>query len=278
MVFCSTVLTHWGRATHICVGKLTIIGSDNGLSPGRRQTIIWTIAGILLIGPLGTNCSEILIWIQTFSFKKMHLKMSSVKWRLFVSASMCEFYMLPSSGESTHQKVLPRGMLELLTSWLQADPRLCLASLGHGNGGLMTTQQRSSLWTSPTKPNHQTPVPGLVRWSTQAPLLGLLRSSTAGSSPDMEHMLWSQLHLYLLQTLTTFPLVHGANQLELLTLADMNRVVHETGSLIKETQVSEKLREREEDRSTAMNTALERLVQVLQVSMATGGFRCSLSE
>ena len=81
-------LTHWGRATYICVGKLTIIGSDNGLSPGRRQAIIWTIAGILLIGPLGTNFSEILIGIQTFSFKKMNLKMSSAKWRPFVSASM----------------------------------------------------------------------------------------------------------------------------------------------------------------------------------------------
>ena len=33
-------LTHWGRVTHICVGKQTIIGSDNGLSPGRRQAII----------------------------------------------------------------------------------------------------------------------------------------------------------------------------------------------------------------------------------------------
>ena len=74
-------LTHWGRVTHICVNKLTIVGSDNGLSPGRRQAIIGTIAGILLIGPLGTNFSEILIGIQTFSFKIMHLKMSSGKWR-----------------------------------------------------------------------------------------------------------------------------------------------------------------------------------------------------
>ena len=74
-------LTHWGRVTHICVGKLTIIGSDNGLSPGRRQALIWTNAGILLIGPLGTNFSDILIRIQTFSFKKMLLKMSSAKWR-----------------------------------------------------------------------------------------------------------------------------------------------------------------------------------------------------
>ena len=43
------ILTHWGRGTHICVDKL--IGSDNGLSPARRQAIIWTNAGILLIGP-----------------------------------------------------------------------------------------------------------------------------------------------------------------------------------------------------------------------------------
>ena len=32
-------LTHWGRVTYICVGELTIIGSDNGLSRGRRQAI-----------------------------------------------------------------------------------------------------------------------------------------------------------------------------------------------------------------------------------------------
>ena len=69
--------------THICVGKLIIIGSDNGLSPGPRQAIIWTNAGIWSMGPLGTNFSEILIEIQTFSFKKMHLKMPSAKWRLF---------------------------------------------------------------------------------------------------------------------------------------------------------------------------------------------------
>ena len=73
-------LTHWGRVTHICVSKLTIIGSDNGSSPGRCQAIIWTNAGILLIGPLGTNFSEILIGIYSVSFKKMHLKMSTGKW------------------------------------------------------------------------------------------------------------------------------------------------------------------------------------------------------
>ena len=78
-----SLLTHWGRVTYTCVSKLTIIGSDNGLSPGRRQAIIWTNVGILLIGPLGTNFSEILIKIHTFSFKTMYWKLSSAKWRRF---------------------------------------------------------------------------------------------------------------------------------------------------------------------------------------------------
>ena len=45
------------------------IGSDNGLSPGRRKAIIWTNAGILLIGLLGTNFSEISIESYIFSLK-----------------------------------------------------------------------------------------------------------------------------------------------------------------------------------------------------------------
>ena len=67
---------YWGRVTFTCVSEITIIGSDS-----RRQAIIWTNDGILLIGSLGTNFSEILIKIYTFSFKKMHWKMSSGKWR-----------------------------------------------------------------------------------------------------------------------------------------------------------------------------------------------------
>ena len=71
------ILANWG------VTKLTIIGPDNGLSPGRRQAIIWTNAGILLIRTPGTNFSGILSEIHTFSFKKMHFKMTFGKWRPF---------------------------------------------------------------------------------------------------------------------------------------------------------------------------------------------------
>ena len=82
-------LTHWGRVTHICVNKLTIISSNNGLSLGRRKAIIWTNAGILLIGPLGKNFSEILIETFIFSFYKMHFKMLSGNLRPFLSRPQC---------------------------------------------------------------------------------------------------------------------------------------------------------------------------------------------
>ena len=72
-------LTHWGRMTHIYVSKLTIIGPDNGLSPDWRQVIIWTNAGILLIGPLGTNCSgNSYIFIQENAFENVVQKMVAI--------------------------------------------------------------------------------------------------------------------------------------------------------------------------------------------------------
>ena len=83
------LLTHWGQVTHICVHNLTIIGSDNELPSGWHQAIIWTNFGILSIGLLGTNFSEILIKIHSFSFKKMYLKMLSGKWQPSCLSSIC---------------------------------------------------------------------------------------------------------------------------------------------------------------------------------------------
>ena len=60
-----------------------IIGADSGLSADGSQAIIWTTVGKVLIGHTGTNISEIIIEIQTFPFRKMHLKMSSGKCRPF---------------------------------------------------------------------------------------------------------------------------------------------------------------------------------------------------
>ena len=92
---------------HICVSELTIIGSDNGLSPGQRQAIIWTNAGILLIRTSGTNCSDIFIEIDVFSFKKMHLKMSSGKWRPFCLG----LNVLKPSALITHRHLHVQSML-----------------------------------------------------------------------------------------------------------------------------------------------------------------------
>ena len=71
-------LTHWGQVKHICVSKLTIIGSDNGLWPRQCKVVTWINAGILLIGSLGTNFSEIFIEIYSF-----HSRKCIWKWRTF---------------------------------------------------------------------------------------------------------------------------------------------------------------------------------------------------
>ena len=90
-------LAHWGWVTHICVSKLTIIGSDNGLPPGRRQAIIWTDAGILLIRPLGTNFGEIInrisnIFIQENAFEEVIWKMGGLC--LSLNVLILQLYLL----------------------------------------------------------------------------------------------------------------------------------------------------------------------------------------
>ena len=85
-----TFNSHWGRVMHISINNLTIIGSDNGLSPGWCQPIISLNAGILLIQTLGTSVSEILNEIHTFSYsRKCFCKCCLQKGVHFVSSSMC---------------------------------------------------------------------------------------------------------------------------------------------------------------------------------------------
>ena len=115
------VLNHRSRVTHIC-----FIGSDDGLSPARCQAIIWNNAGILLIGNLGTNFKEIISEIHTFSFKKMHVKMSSAKWRLFCLwlnvLNICKQY---SPNDSNTKR---RYTLRYLSSSMCLMPELIMIS------------------------------------------------------------------------------------------------------------------------------------------------------
>ena len=89
------------------------IGSDNGLSPIRRQAIIWPSAVLLSFGPLGTSISEIIIKIWNFPSTKMHLKISPSKWRPFC-LGLNELTGLHCLWRTSPQ-------MDLLLSWYTSD-------------------------------------------------------------------------------------------------------------------------------------------------------------
>ena len=121
-------LTHWGRVTHICVGNLTIIGSDNGLSPGRRQAIIWTNVGILLTlrslkNKLQWNFNRnYSIFIQENVFESVVCEMSSIssrpQWVKYVCVCVCSMQCPWCGGRILYHRhsdlLLCRGVLWLL--------------------------------------------------------------------------------------------------------------------------------------------------------------------
>lgn len=84
--------------------------------------------------------------------------------------------------------------------------------------------------------------------------------------------LWSRLHLSILQTILAFPTVPGAPQLELITLADMLQNVHDVSALVQLVS------SRTSSPEGAAQLSVDRLVQILQVALATGAFRCSLGK
>ena len=84
-------LTHWDRVTHICVSKSIIIGSDNDVSVGRRQVIIGTNAGILLIGPSGKISVKFQSNFKHFQWRKCVWKCRLQNVGHLVSISMCQY-------------------------------------------------------------------------------------------------------------------------------------------------------------------------------------------
>ena len=143
-------LTHWGRETHICISNLIIIGSDNGLSPGRRQAIIWNNVGILLIGLLGTSFREILTEIHIVSLKKMHMKMSSAKFRPFCLGlnvlSSCALHVKNTfDDKSSLVVVIACAVRQLAMIWANVDPGLCrhMVLLGHTDLRLCSVNTRN---------------------------------------------------------------------------------------------------------------------------------------
>ena len=90
------------------------IGSDNGLSPVRRQAITWTSIHLSSIGPLGSNFSEICFKIPDSSIMKMHLKMSSEKWWPFRSGE----YELSGQPVWNIHTAWFCSVVNLITSWV----------------------------------------------------------------------------------------------------------------------------------------------------------------
>ena len=105
---CDYDSTHWGRVTHICVSKLTIIGSDNSLMSSRCQAIIWTNAGIFLMS---------YIFIKN-AFEQVICKMMAILYRaqcvkyiyFYVLGSCCSMSQKVGSAHfSVSGKIFPKG-------------------------------------------------------------------------------------------------------------------------------------------------------------------------
>ena len=111
------------------MGSINWVGvsSGNGLSPVRRQAMTWTKADLLSTGPLTTNFCEIQIKIQSVAFMKMHLKMSSAKWRPFLSRGKwvkipwCAYYITGMVPVWTKEL---QPLWPLLLTWFNFNPSM----------------------------------------------------------------------------------------------------------------------------------------------------------
>ena len=121
-------LIHWGRVTHTCVSKLTIIGPDNCLTPDRHQAIIWINSGILLILTLWSNFGEIDIYIFLFWFYYQFSLDSSERFTTFIMLTSLPMG-LPYNclSDNSLRRVLDnRPMLNNNTQNIQRNPCRCI--------------------------------------------------------------------------------------------------------------------------------------------------------
>ena len=141
------LLTHWGWVTHICISKLTIIGSDNGVLNGWHLAIIWTNTGIFLMGTLGTNFSEILSEIDTFSLKKCNWKVVC-KMAAILSLPQCDCMIIAHSSLNIVANIL-QTIFSIAFSWnkiFRFEVSLKLKSSLDNNSALV---QAVAGWTGP---------------------------------------------------------------------------------------------------------------------------------
>ena len=129
------------------------------------------------------------------------------------------------------------------------------------------------------KSNTQTPTPGLVRWCVKAPLIYELASRKTDDNDKLQQnsteleLIWSKLHLAVLETMLHLRTLPDASQLELLTMVDMNRAVKELVDLYGQVQNLGQITE-----DSLAQIGVDRLAQCLQISLSTGAFRCSMAD
>ena len=167
--------THWGREKvlfHIITflfenmylkwsAKYPVnyisLGSCNGLSPVRRQSIIWTNADLLLICPLGTNFNEIWIQVLIFPFKKMRLKISSAKWHPFYPGGWVNTLRSRQNGRNFADDTFKRIFLnENVRIPIKISLKLIpkgptnsrIYSSNGSDNGLVPTSRQAIIWTN----------------------------------------------------------------------------------------------------------------------------------
>ena len=93
-------LTHWGRVTHICVGNLTIIGSDSGLSaPSHYLNQCWNIVNWTPRNKLQWNVyRNSYIFIQENPFENVVWKMVAI-----LSRPQCVNSLATGDGFQHHE-------------------------------------------------------------------------------------------------------------------------------------------------------------------------------
>ena len=109
-------LTHWSRLTHIYVSKLTIIGSDNGLSPGRLPSHYlnqcWNIVNWTIVNKLQWNLNRKFIY---FHWRKC-------LWKCCLD--VCTWWALHASFKSNKLDLEWIGLLVAELWSLQGDQRM----------------------------------------------------------------------------------------------------------------------------------------------------------
>lgn len=178
-------------------------------------------------------------------------------------------------GTSQPIKLIPPAQLDVITDWIIEHPTVCLrhALTGKPPSRIPSFYIHASYKASSHDPSSSGPVPGLLWQSILSPLIldanrsQIQRTLNKRFSLQDYSLLFSKLHLGILQAFVTTSTSDakstsskGKSRAVALTLTDIESVVMLTVHTIQDNKIS----------GDAVQTAVERIAQLLQVSMATG--------